>query len=103
MEKSGLRFKELRAACDNVARQLRKDSVGAEVKHAPVFTKEEEDRLWESGINGVDSPLALVRGVFFYVGKAPCLCGGQEQQDLKPSQFQCKYAPDRCVYVENDS
>ena len=103
LDKSDLRFCELRAACDNVARQLRKDGVGAEVKHAEVFTSEEEAKLWESGTIGITSPLALVRAVFFYVGKTLCLRGGQEQRDLKPSQFCRKYDPDRYVYVENGS
>ena len=32
-----------------------------------------------------------------------CLRGGQEQQDLKPSQFRCEHDPDWYVYVENGS
>ena len=73
LDKSDKRFKELRAACENVARQLRKDGVGAEVEHAPVFTREEDDKLWESGTIGIDSPLALVRAVFLMWGKH-CVC-----------------------------
>ena len=37
--------------------------------------------------------------VFYYVGKA--FCGGQEQLDLKPSQFVREYNPDHYTYVEN--
>ena len=103
LDKSDPRFQELRAACDNVARQLRKEGVGAEVKHAEVFTEKEELKLWETGTIGITNPLALVRAVFFYLGKTLCLRGGQEQRDLKPSQFRREYYPDRYVYVDNGS
>lgn len=49
-----------------------------------------------------DSPLALVRAVFF-VWKGPCPRQGQEQHDLKPSQFQRQYERNCYVYVENGS
>ena len=41
--------------------------------------------------------------MFYSVGKALCLWGGQEQRSLRPSQFECKRGPDRYVYVENGS
>ena len=65
VDKSDPRFRELRAACDNVARQLRKAGMGAEVKHAEVFTEKEELKLWETGTIGITNPLALVTAVFF--------------------------------------
>ena len=40
------------------------DGVGAVVKHAAIVTPE-ENRLWESEVLGVHTPLALVRAVFF--------------------------------------
>ena len=69
------------------------------VKHAAVITAEEEDKLWESGAIGIYSPKALSRCVLYYVGKAFCIRGGQEQRDLKPSQFIREYNPDRYTYV----
>ena len=44
-----------------------------------------------------------MRCVFYYVGKAFCIRGGQEQRDLKPSQFLREYSPDRYTYEENGS
>ena len=41
--------------------------------------------------------------VFFYVGKAFCLRGGQEQRDFKISQFVRSTDPDCYTYVENGS
>ena len=65
-------LRHLHSACDNVARRLRRGGVGAEVRHAEVFSKEDEDKLWESGTIGVTNPLALVRAVFSTFEK-PCV------------------------------
>ena len=84
LDKTDHRFRELRGA---VSRNLRKEGVGAEVKHASIFSPEEELKLWSSGAVGTHSPLALVRAVFFTLGKSLCLRGGQEHRELKPSQL----------------
>ena len=57
------KFKELHGALDNVGRQLRAESVGAEVKHASVVSKEEEEALWQEGILGSSNPKSLLRAV----------------------------------------
>ena len=41
--------------------------------------------------------------MFFYVGKAFCLRGGEEQRALKKSQLVCSYDPDCYTYVESRS
>ena len=86
-QKNDPRFFELHGSCESVSRELRKSGVGAQVKHAPVITPEEE-KLWDSGAIGVYSPKALGRCVFYYVGKSFCLRGGEEHRSLKPSQFE---------------
>ena len=53
-----------------------------------MFTEKEELKLWEAGI-------------FLYLGNTLCLRGGQEQHNLKPSQFHCEYNQDRSVYIKN--
>ena len=35
----------------------------------PALSSDEEDKLWETGVIGIDNPLALLRAVFFYNGK----------------------------------
>ena len=57
------------------------------VKHTPIVTAEEENTLWRTKLIGDGSPLALQRAVFFYAGKFLCLSGGEEQRNLKLSQF----------------
>ena len=96
-------FAELRGTCERLSRELREAGVGTNVKHASIISAEEEEKLWESGAIGIYSPKALVRCVFFYVGKAFCLRGGEEQRALKPSQFIREYIPGRYTYVENGS
>jgi len=87
LDKKDQRFAELRGTCESVSRDLRQAGVGAKVNHAPVIDQE-EDKLWDSRAIGIYSPKALVRCVFYYVGKAFYLRGGQEPRGLKPSQLE---------------
>ena len=41
LDKKDQRFSELSGVCGSVAKQLRKDEVGASIKHAPIITPEE--------------------------------------------------------------
>ena len=65
MDKSDCHFSELSGVCESVSRQLRKDGVGASVKHAAIITPEEEDILLDKGLMGIYAPKPLVRAVFF--------------------------------------
>ena len=95
MDKGDLRFSELSAVCESVYRQLRKDGVGASVKHASIITPEEENLLLEKRVIGMYMPKPSVRGKDF------CLRGGAEQKALNH--------PSLCVqigihtYTENGS
>ena len=103
MDKSDCGFSELSGVCESVSRQLRKDVVGASVKHTAIISPEEGDLLLDKGVMAFYAPKPLVRAVFLYVAKAFCLRGGAEQRALKPSQFECGYNPDRYTYTENGS
>ena len=54
---------------DRYFRELRELGVGAEIKHTSVISKDEESKLWESGVLGIESPQALLNAVFYYNGK----------------------------------
>ena len=82
---------------------LRQDDIGANPKKTPSISKEEENLLWETGALGCNTPKSLQRSVFFCVGKNFCLRRGEEQHQLKPSQFIRKKDPDHFVYVEAGS
>ncbi len=66
------RFQELRGTCESVFRQLHLSGIGANPKKAPVISREEENRLWETGVLGCSTPKALQRSVYFYLGKNFC-------------------------------
>ena len=97
------RFKGMHNVIDAYFRSLRQDGIGAEVKHTSLVSKQEENALWEQGVLGLDSPLSLLRAVFFYNGKNFCLRGGKEHRELKLSQLVREKEPDRYVYIENGS
>ena len=103
MDRKNHRFRDLTGALQVRYRQLRKEGVGTVVKHAAVVTAEEEDALWKSDVIGEGSPLALQRAIFFYVGKCFCLRGGEEQRNLRLSQFVRSSQPDCFTYAENGS
>ena len=96
-------FKELHCTMDSIFRSLRVEGVGVQVKHASVITREEENLLWEQGVLNLNTPLGLLRAVFYSNGKAFCLRGGKEHRNLKISQFVRQSDPDRYIYTENGS
>ena len=55
LDTSDVRFRDLHSTIDATFRKLREDGVGAEVKHASVITKQEENLLWEKGVLGTKS------------------------------------------------
>ena len=77
-------FKELQNVCDSVFIRLHQKSVGSETKSTTVLTQLEEDKL---GVLILNTPIGLLRSVFFYNGKSFCLREGQEQCGLKLSQI----------------
>ena len=57
-------FASLHTAIDNVFRGLCSSGVGASSKSAEVFTKEEENHLWDTKVLGTESPKSLLQTVF---------------------------------------
>ena len=107
-DKGDHRFQDLHKTLDTVCVSLRKEGIGAEVKHAPMISMEHEDIMWQSGVLGCSSPYPLLRAVFYLVGLHFCLRGGQEHRDLKQSQLsrvpsEGYDADTHYVYVENGS
>ena len=66
MDKSDCRFSELSGVCESVSRQLRKDGVGASVKHTAIITPKEEDILLDKGVMGIYTPKLLVYELCFF-------------------------------------
>ena len=62
-------FKKLHGTMDTHFCVLRQQGVGSKINHAKIINSEEEDILWECGVMGTSTPLALLQAVFFYSGK----------------------------------
>ena len=52
-------FWPIRGACDSVYHSLHCDGIGSIVRHTAIISEEEEAKLWEKGILGVDNPKSL--------------------------------------------
>ena len=56
LDKSDIRFRDLHQTLDTVCVSLRREGIGAEVKHAKILSAEDEEALWTSGVLSVDTP-----------------------------------------------
>ena len=73
MESKDVRFKAFHNVLDNISKKLLSEGVGAFKKQAKIVTDKEEAKLWDKGIIGTHSPIALSNAVFFYCGIYLCL------------------------------
>ena len=79
LDRSNPVFLPIQGACDSGYHDLHCSGVGVRVRHTPIIREEEEAKLWEYGILGVDNPKSLQRAVFYFVGKRSCIRGGDTQ------------------------
>ena len=77
--------------------------MGSSSKAAAVFTREDEDKLWDLGVLGTENLKALLRAVFFLNGKNFSLRGGEEHRSLRFTQIERKLDPNCYIYTENTS
>ena len=103
LQKNSVPFVDFHRCLDNFFCKLREDGIGAESKHTPSISTEEENSLWDKQILNTCTPRGLLNAVFYYNGKNFVLHGGQEHRDLKLSMLTRLKDPDRYVYVENSS
>ena len=80
-------FKLLFNTCDSLFRELREGGHGSESKATEPVTKEDDEKLWSTGVLSLSTPQGLLNAVFFLNGKIFALCGGAEHQCLKLSDF----------------
>ena len=109
-DKRDPRFQLLRGACQTISKSLWKTGIRAEVKHASIFTPEEEDLLWSSGAIGTHSPQRLARILpslllehCFSTLVRPCVSTVAKSSAIKAIAVSTRAQPDCYVYVENGS
>ena len=52
LDKQDSRFQQLQGTLDALFQKLHSDGIGVQVKHAEILTKEDETKLWDSGVMG---------------------------------------------------
>ena len=62
-------FRLIHFACDSVYHSLHCAEIGISVRHTTIISEEEEAKLWEKGILGVDNPKSLQWAVFYFISK----------------------------------
>ena len=92
-------FAVLENSLDNVFRELRVEGVGSQSKSAEGFTKDEEEKLWCSGVLSTPNPKAQLRAVILN-GKNFCLGGGEEHPSFKLSQLKHEPTPPKYISTE---
>ena len=61
-------FKDFQSALDAELKRIAGKGIGAKKRQAEVITEEEEQRLWEKGLLGEDTPQQLLDTIIFYNG-----------------------------------
>ena len=81
----------MHGTCDYVFGSLHENGVGTAKKSAEIISEQNENQLWETDTLNVTTPQGLQKAMFIYVGKVCCLRSGEEQRNLKVSQFKCRH------------
>ena len=102
MDKKDERFQELHRVIDSTYAHLEEQGVGAQKKCTTIMTDitpEQENYLWRVGVLGTNSPLKLLRAVYFKLGSVFHINGALKHRYLKPSILRRDVNPDRYTYV----
>ena len=103
-------FLPLHRLLDTLFRELHAQGVGASRRQSATLSQDDEEKLWSSGVVGVENPESLLNAVFR--GMFLVLRGGEEHRKLKLSQFKFAVVPDpkqpgtsvECItYIEHGS
>ena len=81
-------FKTLKILCDSIFKKLRSIDIGASLKIIAVLSADNEKKLRDTNVLNLETPIGLLRAVFFYNRKIFCLQVAAKQHNLKLSQFQ---------------
>ena len=101
-------FYDFQSALDAELKRIAGKGIGAKKRQAEVITEEEEQRLWEKGLLGEDTPQQLLDTVIFYNGLYFALRSGREHRQLRHTPCQIELVErdgerPHLVYRENIS
>ena len=111
LEGEGSEFEDVRIVLDNVMKERTAANVGVSKKQANVITIEMENKLWNLGVLGEDTPEKLRNTVLFLIGMNATLRAVEEHYYLrrempdKSSQLQFERDPDgvKCLVYREDA
>ena len=106
----GDEFTDLRNVLDNVMKERCADSVGMVKKQADIISYEYEEKMWQNGILGEDTPDKLRSTILFLLGINLALRAVEEHYNLrreltnKPSQlaFETNSTGVKCLVYRED-
>lgn len=102
MDKKDRRFRELHSVIEKTFAHLEEEGVNILKKYTPLVTDvtpDQENHLWKLGVLGTDSPLKLIRTVYFKMSSVFHINGALKHRHLKPSILRRDVNPDRYTYV----
>lgn len=106
MNRKDFRFKVLHDKIDSAFSDYEEQGNGSQKRpppHMTSITLEQENNLWEQGILGTDSPLKLLRAVFYHMSRVFFIKGATKHRYLKLSQFRRDTNPDCYTYIAAES
>lgn len=80
-------FRQITNTLDKLMKERAEKGIGLKVKQAQVITVEEEETLFSTGVLGLDTPLRLLRLLFYLVGLRFALRAGREHHNLRCGEF----------------
>ena len=83
LDKKDNQFRTLHSAMDAHFHHLHSNGVGREMKHAKSLSREDEQKLWATGVMGTTTPRALQNAAFLSLVKCSVL--EEDRSELKPS------------------
>ena len=107
----GKEFAEVKVVLDNVMQERTKANIGVVKKQAQVITYVFEEKLWQQGVLGEDTPCKLRHTVLFLIGINVMLRAVDEHYNLrrdmpgKPSQLSVRLNEfgEKCILYKEDS
>ena len=92
-------FSFFRSSFDSILKQLHHKGIGTKTKQAEVISENVEDRLWNEGSLGDDTPQKLLDSLIFCFGLNLALRSGKEHRQLRPDMLELIETLDSISYL----
>ena len=90
------RYERFRRVYDGWLKEKQASDISPPTNKAGYITEADEERLWDSGVFGISTPIQLLTTVTFLMCKVFTLRGGDELKQLKSGDITITKLKDRC-------